>query len=274
MFYKYTRKIFGQELKQHIEQKKSVSDISRWSESVYHHYHHNLHYSDYYDEEFSEIILISLGSMQSAPELEFSYAQLTDIADYLISEKRNNIITQSVTVYQYRQKLYIQGQCIKKDLSIYYSFIPIISPFSTIVIGQTILDILLQCKYQINDDIYDEKKKITRKFRHDEILLSTKSNWRTLAWEGKTVDVTIKDQQAEIRPYILDYYDIGIARQGEGTYIMSSLDPEELGSKVLQGLALYKIDPKVQKRIDNTRRKQALRREERAKLKAEKLKNS
>ena len=184
-----------------------------------------------------------------------------------------------IHVHQFKGKEFIRGrrfQVISSDtVKELRSLVLVAADNNASTVGQAILNTIHNCQYEVDvSDIYDEKKKITRKFQYDEILLATKSNWRTLAWEGKTVGTTIKDQQAEIRPHILEYYPMGIGGQDEDTHIMSSLDPEELGSKVLQGLSLYKIDPKVQKRIDETRRKQALRREERAKLKAEKLKNS
>jgi len=138
------------------------------------------------------------------------------------------------------------------------------------------LDAASQCVYEEDvGEVYDEKTKTTRKYCFGEALLSaTKSTWRSLAWDGQSLEIQMEGDQAIIIPLILDYYDKGIAGQEKETWFTSSLEPKELGQNALKGLSLYKIDPKVQAQIDNTRRKQALRREERAKLKAEKLKNS
>jgi len=184
-------------------------------------------------------------------------------------------------IQQWKDKFYIYGYKSGRS-SVdptryvnYYSRLFVVPKDDPGSIGQAILDAASQCVYEEDvSEVYDEKTKTTRKYCFGEALLSaTKSTWRSLAWDGKDVDIKMKGDQATIMLSILVRFDGVIGGQGEKNFI-SSLEPEELGRNTLKGLSLYKIDPKVQAQIDNTRRKQALRREERAKLKAEKLKSS
>jgi len=167
-----------------------------------------------------------------------------------------------IDIHQIKNKVFVEGHAVDCPNIFYFSPIFIVPETDVGGIGKAVLQAFEASYHPLGDGEVNA------------ILKATKSNWRTLAWDAKYTGVCMRGDQIEINPCILAHYDISIQNQEESTYIMSSLDPEELGSKVLQGLSLYKIDPKVQKRIDETRRKQALRREERAKLKAEKLKNS
>ena len=76
----YTRKIFGQELKDRVLQKQCVAEIGHWSYSVY------LENIDDIDLEFRDILL-TLNTMEDGPEFAFTYAELEQIADDLIAGK-------------------------------------------------------------------------------------------------------------------------------------------------------------------------------------------
>ncbi len=78
----YTRQKFGMELKEKIQQKLDVAEIGRWSYDMY--YKHMLDI----DNDFQNF-LIDLNAMEDGPEFEFSYEELDQIADRLITGEKN-----------------------------------------------------------------------------------------------------------------------------------------------------------------------------------------
>jgi len=76
----YSKKQFGQDLKEKTAKREQIAHIGRWA--------HNLYY-----ERMSEIdaiaglrrLLIQLGTMEMGPEFERSYEELDQIADRLIA---------------------------------------------------------------------------------------------------------------------------------------------------------------------------------------------
>ena len=80
----YSRKQFGIELKEKINQKESVSKIGEWAHSVY------LQHIDDIDLDFRDILL-TLNTMELGPEFAYSYEELLEIADALIAGKPVNL---------------------------------------------------------------------------------------------------------------------------------------------------------------------------------------
>lgn len=76
----YTKKQFGQELKEMVAKREEIAAIGSWA--------HNTYY-----EHISEIdlksglrkFLLQLGTMEDGPEFELSYEKLNEIADKLIA---------------------------------------------------------------------------------------------------------------------------------------------------------------------------------------------
>ena len=81
----YTRKRFGEDLKLQIKQKKSLKYIAARAFSVY----------SKYDTDFDEILLI-LNTLDLGPEFEFSYEELEQIADDLITGKNVKTIIDEI----------------------------------------------------------------------------------------------------------------------------------------------------------------------------------
>ena len=77
----YTREKFGQELKLKILQRQSITNIGHWAYSVY------LKNINDIDLNFRDILL-ALNTMEDGPEFAFTYKELEQIADDLISGKQ------------------------------------------------------------------------------------------------------------------------------------------------------------------------------------------
>ncbi len=78
----YTRKLFGERLKEKVSQAIVPSVIGAWAYSVYN------DDVDPYDKEFLNILLI-IAMMEEGPEFELSYKRLNEIADDLIAGKKD-----------------------------------------------------------------------------------------------------------------------------------------------------------------------------------------
>lgn len=77
----YTEIEFGKELKQKVLDKVDVVEIGSWAYSVY------LHNIKSMSSDFREILLI-LNTMEDGPEFFYTYEELKQIADDLISGKK------------------------------------------------------------------------------------------------------------------------------------------------------------------------------------------
>jgi hypothetical protein len=74
----FTKKQIGQELKNMIQQKKSIEAIGSWAYSM------SLKNIEDADSKFNKLLL-DLGTMELGPEFEYSYQELTIIADKIIA---------------------------------------------------------------------------------------------------------------------------------------------------------------------------------------------
>jgi hypothetical protein len=77
----YTRTQFGKELKVRVAQKQGVAVIGHWAYSIYLKYIHEI------DDSGLDNILLTLNAMEDGPEFAFTYEELNQIADDLISGK-------------------------------------------------------------------------------------------------------------------------------------------------------------------------------------------
>lgn len=80
----YTRKLFGIDLKNKIEQKELIPRIGEWAHAIY------LQHIEDIDLEFRDILL-RLNTMELGQEFEFSYEELEKIANDLIAGRDVNI---------------------------------------------------------------------------------------------------------------------------------------------------------------------------------------
>ena len=78
----YTRADFGKELKERVAQKNNILEIASWAYDVY------LGDTPDNDGEFLNILLI-LNTMENGSEFELSYERLNEIANDLITGKKN-----------------------------------------------------------------------------------------------------------------------------------------------------------------------------------------
>lgn len=76
--YIFTKKQIGQELKNMLQQKKSIAAIGSWAYSM------SLKNIEDADSKFNKLLL-DLGTMELGPEFEYSYQELTIIADKIIA---------------------------------------------------------------------------------------------------------------------------------------------------------------------------------------------
>ena len=78
----YTKKFFGKELKMKVLNKVPAYDIGHWA------------YSIYLEEDVEpglDDILLTINTMEDGPEFIFTYDELNQIADDLISGKPVNL---------------------------------------------------------------------------------------------------------------------------------------------------------------------------------------
>lgn len=80
----YTKKAFGQELKDRVLKRECVAEIGHWSYSIY------LENVGDIESDFEDILL-ALNTMELGSEFEFTYEELNQIADDLIAGKPVNL---------------------------------------------------------------------------------------------------------------------------------------------------------------------------------------
>lgn len=72
----YTKQEFGKALKRRIEDKSSISSIASWSYSLY---------LDKDVEQDLNNIFLAISDMEMGQQFEYTYEELSDIADRLIA---------------------------------------------------------------------------------------------------------------------------------------------------------------------------------------------
>jgi hypothetical protein len=77
----YTKKMFGTELKERVLKKQDITEIGHWTYSMY------LKHIDEINDPGFDDILLTLNTMEDGSEFAFTYEELNQIADDLITGK-------------------------------------------------------------------------------------------------------------------------------------------------------------------------------------------
>lgn len=78
----YTRMDFGKALKEKVVNKENIAEIGHWAYVIYYDHIEDI------DLDFVNILL-TLNHMEEGPEFELSYERLDEIADDLITGKKD-----------------------------------------------------------------------------------------------------------------------------------------------------------------------------------------